>query len=157
MVETSNWTPLPVKEGCKLTQDPNGAGRAKASILVVDDMPGIRELLHEVLTGEHWEVKLASTALEALEEVSTNSPGLAIIDVKMPGMNGLDLVREMRNRGFEGEVVMVSGYSDEDIREEARKQGIRHWVVKPFDLNDLHQLVARVMQEMEKGGLPHPQ
>ena len=123
---------------------------AKPVVLVVDDQPGIRELLFEVLQDERWEVRLAANAREALAEVAAKSPALAIIDLRLPGMNGLELLREMRRQQFRGQVVVLSAYSDTDLALEARALGAAYWLNKPFDLDELLGLVEELLGEAPK-------
>lgn len=132
------------------------AADGKASILVVDDQPGIRQLLCEVLQVGRWEVRAAANGREALEEIRRSSPLLAIIDLKMPGMNGLELLQEMRKRDFQGEAVILSAYSDTELLLQARELGVRYWMSKPFDLDEFQEMVTRAMHELEKrsGFLP---
>ena len=122
----------------------------KVSILVVDDQPGIRQLLYEVLQVGHWEVRLAANAREALEEIGQSPPLLAIIDLKMPCMNGLELLQEIKRQGFQGEVVVLSAYNDAELLSQARELGVKYWMVKPFDLDEFMELVVGTMRELEK-------
>ncbi|MGB9919975.1 MAG: response regulator [Moorellales bacterium] len=122
----------------------------KPVVLVVDDQPGIRELLFEVLQDARWEVRLAANAREALTEVATNPPALAIIDLRLPGMNGLELLREMRRRQFRGQVVVLSAYSDTDAALEAKNLGAAYWFSKPFDLDELVGAVEELLGEAPK-------
>lgn len=122
----------------------------RPSILVVDDQPSIRQLLFEALHGDRWEVRLAASAREALEQINRDSPLLAIIDLRMPGMSGLELLQEMRKRDFQGEVVILSAYSDTDLLLRAQALGVRYWMVKPFDLDEFQDLVASAMRELEE-------
>jgi two-component system response regulator (stage 0 sporulation protein F) len=121
------------------------AGAAKPAILVVDDQPAIRQLLFEALQDDRWEVRLASGAFEALQQVACDPPTLAIIDLRLPGMSGLELLREMRKLEYRGEVLVLSAYSDTDLLAEARALGASYWLTKPFDLDDLQSLVEEVM------------
>lgn len=126
------------------------AARARSTILIVDDQPAIRQLLVEVLEGDRWEVRLAASAREALEQIERCAPLLAIVDLRMPGMNGLELLQEMRKQDFRGEVVILSAYSDTDLLMRAQALGVRYWMVKPFDLDEFQNLVANAMRELEE-------
>ena len=116
-------------------------------ILVVDDQFGVRWLLCEVLKGEDYKVKLAGNGLEAIEEVKKEVPDLIIMDIKMPGMNGLETLREIKKLNYTGPVIFITAYGELGIINQAKKLGVKHYITKPFDINELRQLVQLVLYD----------
>ncbi|MDN5293778.1 MAG: two-component system, response regulator, stage 0 sporulation protein [Eubacteriales bacterium] len=127
------------------------AEERKPYILVVDDQPGVRRLVAEALRDERWDVDMAASGAEALEKIQERMPDLIFIDLKMPGMNGLETVREIRRMedgGGKVEIVLMTAYGELHMLAEAERLGIKDHVMKPFDINILRELAAKtVLQE----------
>lgn len=120
--------------------NPNGG---KPIVLVVDDQVGVRRLLFEVLK-EDYEVCLAASGMEAVGEVQRQKPQVILLDLKMPGMNGLQALREMRRLGYQGPVVMMTAYDELDLTAQAQKLGAKRYLIKPFDIEDLKNALHEV-------------
>ena len=118
------------------------------SVLIVDDQAGVRRLLFEALSNEGYRVEMAASGPEALKKISDRVPSLVLLDIKMPGMNGLDTLEELRKIAPETTVVMMTAYGELDIITEAKKRGVQHYVVKPFDLNEVRYLIKGLLAEM---------
>jgi len=115
------------------------------TILVVDDQDGIRQLLYEVLQGEGFGVRLAANGKEALSAVEKYNPDVILIDMKMPGMSGIDVLRELKkNEDYEGKYVLMTAYGELEIVNEASKLGVKYQINKPFDIEELLELIYRV-------------
>jgi CheY-like chemotaxis protein len=110
-----------------------------ARILVVDDEPDSVELLEEFLTSKGYEVATASDGEEALRKVKEERPHLVLLDVRMPGMNGLDVLRKMREFDRDVGVIMVTAVNEEDTGREALKLGAFDYIVKPLNLEYLER------------------
>jgi DNA-binding response OmpR family regulator len=110
-----------------------------ARILVVDDEPDSVELLQEFLTGKGYEVVTASNGEEALRKVKEERPHLILLDVRMPGMNGLDVLRKVREFDQEVGVIMVTAVNEEDTGREALKLGAFDYIVKPLNFEYLER------------------
>ncbi|KUK11149.1 MAG: Response regulator receiver protein [Clostridia bacterium 41_269] len=126
--------------------------RSSISILVVDDQEGIRQLLSELLTAEGFDVRLASNGMEALNSVEEKcDPNIIIIDMKMPGISGLDVVKELKGRGYKGIFILMTAYGELEIVDEAIKLGVEYHINKPFDIDDLLQLIRNVCRNSFDG------
>jgi len=112
-----------------------------ARILVVDDQIGVRRLLFEAFNEEGYEVELAASGLEALEKAKAAIPDIILMDMKMPGMNGLEALQEIKKVRESIPVVMMTAYGELEIVAEAMKLGIQRYVTKPFDINELRDIV----------------
>lgn len=110
-------------------------------ILVVDDEPGIINLLREFLRKKNYEVITASGGAEALQKVETDAPDLIILDVRMPGMSGLEVLKEIMRVKKDISVVMATAVTDEEIGRAALQMGAFDYVIKPFDLEQLEKIL----------------
>lgn len=119
-----------------------------AKLLIVDDQVGIRRLLFEAFNEEGYEVDLAGSGVEALEKVKTALPDLILMDMKMPGMNGIETLHEVRKINNSVAVIMMTAYGELEIVAEAVKFGIKEYVTKPFDIIELRELVKRTISEV---------
>ncbi len=105
-----------------------------ARVLVVDDEPDAVELLQEFLTGKGYEVLTAANGNEALQKLKAERPHLILLDVRMPGMNGLEALRQIREIDREVGVIMVTAVNEEETGREALRLGAFDYIVKPLDL-----------------------
>jgi DNA-binding response OmpR family regulator len=105
-----------------------------ARVLVVDDEPNAVELLQEFLTGKGYEVITAANGKEALQKLKAERPHLILLDVRMPGMNGLEALRQIREIDREVGVIMVTAVNEEETGREALRLGAFDYIVKPLDL-----------------------
>ncbi len=117
-----------------------------AKILVVDDERPILLLLKEALTQWGYQVICASAASEALDLIRTEIFDALITDIRMPDMNGLDLLREVRKQDESIEVVMMTGYPTITSAVQALKEGAYDYLSKPLILDELRHLMARMME-----------
>ncbi|MDR3541146.1 MAG: response regulator [Desulfosporosinus sp.] len=119
-----------------------------AKILVVDDQLGVRRLLFETFREDQHEVEMAANGVEALQLLETFEPDLILMDMKMPGMNGLETLGQIRALGRQVGVIMMTAYGDTQNMEQAKDLGILHYIAKPFDLFDLRARVREIFETM---------
>ena len=108
-------------------------------VLVVDDEPDAVELLQEFLTAKGYDVITASDGEEALRRVKEDRPHLILLDVRMPRMNGLEVLRRVRQIDQEVGVIMVTAVNEEETGRQALEQGAFDYIVKPLDLKYLER------------------
>jgi two-component system CheB/CheR fusion protein len=126
-----------------------GAGRqtapARKRILVVDDNKDAADLLAELVGLWGYEVRSAYTGMAALEIAAAWHPDLAFLDLGMPGLNGYEVARRLRQaeNGKATVLVAVSGYGQEEHQQLAREAGFDHHVTKPADTERLERLLER--------------
>ena len=123
--------PLPWGKGTK------GWLLEPASILVVDDDPTIRNLLTDFLTTRGYRVQTAPDGPTTLALVGRAAPQLLILDINLPGMNGVTVLRELRARQYTGGVIVLSGSKDEKLLTAMLEMGAVELLPKPFDLERL--------------------
>ncbi|MDI4658407.1 response regulator transcription factor [Xanthobacter autotrophicus] len=106
-------------------------------LLVVDDEPAIRKLLHAGLSTQDYDVTSAATAAEAMARVAEARPDLVILDLGLPDMPGRELLARWRAEGLDIPVVILSSRTDEAGIVEALEGGADDYVTKPFGMNEL--------------------
>lgn len=111
-------------------------------VLVVDDEPEIRQVLLEFLTDRGYEVALAESGAAALEALDANRPDLVLLDVAMPGMDGVDTLRRIMARPSPVSVIMVTANADIAVTSKLLAMGAVDYIPKPFDLDYLDQAVS---------------
>lgn len=114
----------------------------KIKVLIVDDQPGIRRLLLEVFTDEGYEVSVATNGNEALEKAKEVKPAVILMDMKMPGMDGIDALKELKELGFAERVIMMTAYGELELVTKAKELGAFAYVTKPFDIIKLCEMVS---------------
>ena len=123
----------------------------KQKLLIVDDQHGIRVLLTEVFAGEGYETFQASNGKAALEIVQNEKPDLVLLDMKIPGMDGLEILKHIKKIDSGIKVIMMTAYGELDMIKEATELGALTHFTKPFDIDDLRQEVNRQL----KAPTPH--
>jgi DNA-binding NtrC family response regulator len=116
------------------------------TILVVDDDPDIREILQDRLESMNYRVLVAANGLEGLEIIEKQSPRLAFIDIEMPGMNGLEVLAEIRKRGLDVTVVMITAYATIERAVRAMRDGAYDFVPKPFEPEHVALTVKKALE-----------
>jgi len=101
-------------------------------VLVVDDEPSIRSSMKMILQHAGYEFAEASTGAQGLEKISSIEPDVVILDVKMPGMDGLDVLEALKSRGSVIPVIVISGHGDIETAVRATKLGAFNFIEKPF-------------------------
>ena len=116
---------------------------AQVRILVVDDHAPSAEMLAEILTLEGHEVRMAHTAVEAVEVARSFAPGIAVLDIGLPDQDGFELARSIKaDPQLQGiHLIGVSGYGQSQYPKRAKEAGFEHYLVKPVDLDELLMLV----------------
>jgi PAS domain S-box-containing protein len=121
---------------------------ARARILVVDDEMGPRESLRMLLKHAH-EIKTMDNARLALEELPAYRPDLVIVDIKMPEMNGLEMLRRIKQIDASIEVVMITAYASLETVKLALSHGAFEYLIKPFSRQDLEDVVRRALRRRQ--------
>lgn len=123
-----------------------GGGFVSERILVVDDDRSIRRTLGEHLSEAGYEVRTTSSAEEALACLEDFDPALVVTDVRMPGMDGVELLRRVRH-GSDADVAVITAYEDMKTAVAAMQAGAWDYLVKPLDLDQIDHLVERCLRE----------
>ena len=110
-------------------------------VLVVDDEPQAVELLEEFLTAKGYAVVGASGGAEALHKLKEERPHLMLLDIRMPVMDGLEVLRRAREIDREVGIVMVTAVNEESIGREALRMGAYDYITKPLDFDYLERVL----------------
>jgi two-component system response regulator YesN len=121
-------------------------------VYIIDDEEVVRQGL-KILVDWHelgFEVcGEAGDGLSALEGIMERNPDLILMDIRMPRMSGLDLARKLRNSGYHGRIIVISGYSDFKYAQEAIRIDVDSYLTKPVDEEELRETVRRVAEELD--------
>ena len=112
-------------------------------ILIVDDESNILDLIQRALSAAGYEAITADTALDGLLAIQDNPVSLLITDVKMPGMNGLDLIKQVRELDSEVPIAVISGYGTEEMAMAAIEHGAFYFINKPFNMETILEVVSK--------------
>lgn len=115
------------------------------SLLIVDDQPGIRLLLSEVFTKEGLETRLASNGAEALNSIVEKKPDCILLDMKMPGANGIEVLKRIKQKNPYIPVFMMTAYGETELTEQALSSGAEQYFTKPFNIYEVRDAVMDVI------------
>jgi len=116
-------------------------------ILVVDDEPIVAGLIADGLRDEGYEeIVIANSGPEGLQDIERDPPDVVFLDITMPGMDGIEVLRRIRERWADLPVIILSGWGTEQQIEAARKLGVTDVLQKPAPLKNLSQTLARLQQ-----------
>lgn len=120
-------------------------GNRTARVIVVDDESSLRETLEIALRRVGYEVESFGRADSALERLDRGGVDLVLTDVRMPGLSGIDLLREIRRRGGDVEAIVMTAFARAEDAVEVMKAGAYDYLIKPFNLEELRVLVERAL------------
>ncbi|MEK5230674.1 response regulator [Lysinibacillus sp. FSL K6-0232] len=115
-------------------------------LLIVDDQQGIRLLLNEVLKKEGYTTYLAANGPEALKFASEQEMDCVLLDMKIPGMDGIEILRRLKEKWPKLPVFMMTAYGELDVVQEALKLGAIRYFTKPFDIFEVRDEVNKTLQ-----------
>jgi excisionase family DNA binding protein len=124
-----------------------GAGRARPRVLVVDDEASIRDLLSQTLALADYEVDTTADGRSALEHIRLQHYDLLIADLKMPGLDGLSLIREARRYSARLAAIVITGFSTEASAIDALNLGVAGYLTKPFRVAQVLATAAKALGE----------
>lgn len=122
------------------------------SVLIADDEKNIREGIKYLLDWESLDFSItaeAATGDQALREILQNSPDVVLMDICMPGMLGLEVVRRVREEGYHGKIIILSGYSDFNYAKEAIRYGVQDYLTKPIDEDILQESLLTIRKQLD--------
>lgn len=125
----------------------------KNKVLIVDDQNGIRVLLTEVFSSEGYHTFQASNGKLALDIVNKESPDLVLLDMKIPGMDGLEILKHIKKINPDIKVIMMTAYGELDMIKEATESGALMHFTKPFDIDELRNAVNAELRNPSRSRL----
>lgn len=116
------------------------------SLLIVDDQTGIRLLLDEVFRREGFVTRLAANGVEALQAVEDEVPGCILLDMKMPGIDGVEVLKRLKKGWPEIPVIMMTAYGELELTDDALQIGALKYFTKPFDIYEVRDAVIALFE-----------
>lgn len=116
-------------------------------LLIVDDQQGIRLLLNEVLKKEGYATYLAANGIEALNIAEEHELDCVLLDMKIPGMNGVEILKCLKEKWPGLPVFMMTAYGELDIVQEALNLGAIRYFTKPFDIFEVRDEVNKILND----------
>ena len=124
------------------------------TILVADDDPDIRDILKDTLKASAPGLLPQRNGQECLDRVEADAPDVILLDIEMPVKNGLDVLKELRRRGYDTTVIMITAYGTIERAVQAMKKELIDFITKPFDLDHIAVVVEKALErEKLKRGL----
>ncbi len=121
----------------------------KTKLLIIDDDPKVSWILREGLKSE-YDIMTASDGIEGIQIASKEKPPLILLDIKMPGMNGLEVLKKLKKAGLPSDVIMLSGQGETETVVEAVQLGAFYFINKPFDVREVD---LQLQKALERRGL----
>jgi CheY-like chemotaxis protein len=138
-------TPPVTVTPASVSQSPPPTVAKKCKILVVDDEKNIRLTVQHSLMAANYEVETAANGLEGLEKFRNDHYDLILMDLRMPQVNGIEMLREIREKDTHVAAVVITAYLTIDTLLEAFSLGVSDYIRKPFSPNDVRETVRRVI------------
>ena len=118
----------------------------KGTILIVDDEEGIRVALHNLFTNEGYEAHTAATKEAALDKLNSVEPDIALVDIRLKGANGVELLKKIKKIHPETSVIMITGYGSIESSVSAMKEGASDYILKPVDNTTIVKAVRKNLE-----------
>jgi two-component system response regulator PilR (NtrC family) len=118
----------------------------KGTIHVIDDEPIIHEVLSQLLSSEGYEVELSSSGEEALEKLSSESYDVTLLDLLMPGLDGIEVLRGIRRIDPQAVIIIITAYASVESAISAMKMGAYDYIQKPFKHEELLLIIERALE-----------
>ena len=126
-----------------------GKHNSTGSILIVDDEAGFREMLSTILTSQGYSAVAASNGVEAINAIQNSFFDLVLLDVKMPNVDGIEVLHFIKENYIDTQVIMLTGVDDVRIAVECMKLGAFHYLTKPYSADELIALITRALERRE--------
>ena len=125
----------------------------KPTILICDDEEGVRESFKLILETD-YQLKFAKNGLEALEFLKSSAPDAMLLDIKMPKMNGIETLKQIKKLKPKLPVIVVTGYQSVETAQEALRNGASDYIPKPFESKHILKVAADLTNLSPS--IPHP-
>jgi DNA-binding response OmpR family regulator len=135
---------------------PFGLRRSKAmeakkrKILLVEDEAVLREALRDWLTEDGYDVECVDSGEEALERIKKEQFGAIVLDLRLPGIDGLQVFEQAKELKPEAKGIIITAYPSKETQEKAKRLGLLDYLVKPFKLEELEKLIRGALGEVEE-------
>ena len=120
-------------------------------LLVIDDEPIVGKRLQQVFSKIGFEIETYTEPVAAMASMAAHPFDIVVTDLKMEGMDGLEVLRQAKAMNPAARVIIITGYASPDTAELAQQQGVFAFLAKPFRLDELKQVIFRALEELEAG------
>lgn len=114
------------------------------NILLIDDEDHLQEVLGLLLEIEGHNIATAYTGGEALEKAKSNKYDLIITDLKMPGMSGMEVIKNFKLQNPDTKIIMITGFPAEEVEKKARQYGADEFIAKPFHMDKMREAINKI-------------
>ena len=121
--------------------------------MIIDDERIVREGIRELIDWEKAGFRLGSDGKDGrggLANILRENPDLVLVDIKMPGLTGIEVIREARQQGFAGHFIILTGFSEFEYARAALAMGVEGYLLKPIDEEELLEYVGKIRDSLEK-------
>ena len=123
------------------------------NILVIDDEVAVNNNIRKILAKNDYHVDQAVTKAEALEKIQARPYKLVLLDLKIPGVKGLELLKAVRDQNPEAKVIIITGYATIEVAQEALTKGAFDFIAKPFKPDDLRSVINKAALSLGFGNI----
>lgn len=122
-------------------------GQEKSKILIVDDEPGMREFLEIMLEKEGYTVETTADGRKAVEKIESKPFDLAIVDIQMPVMNGIEVLKRINEKKTDTTAIMITAFASHETAIEAMKLGAYDYITKPFKIDEIKLVIRKALEK----------
>jgi DNA-binding response OmpR family regulator len=122
----------------------------KHAIIIIDDELLIRDLLYDFFAEKGWQVTVSDSGANAVEMLKNQPYDIALVDLKMPEMDGLSFIRKIKNLGNSMPVIVMTAFPSFETAVEALRLKVEDYITKPFNINKLYKTVVGLLDERKK-------
>jgi DNA-binding NtrC family response regulator len=122
----------------------------KRKVLIVEDEVIVRESVRDWLIEDGYDVDVAENGEEALKKIKKEEFGVIVLDLKLPGIDGLQVFEQAKELKPATKGVIITAYPSKETRERAKRLGLMDYLAKPFKVEDLEKLITQALGEVEK-------
>lgn len=116
----------------------------KRKVLIVDDDKDIVTIVSTILSGRGWEITAAYSGREALEAVTSQKPDIILLDIMMPEMNGIEVLKRLKKIDANARIIMITAFGDVESYLDSMELGAYEYINKPFETDELLEMIDRV-------------
>jgi DNA-binding NtrC family response regulator len=132
-------------------------GAKKGKILLIEDEAVVRESVRDWLVDDGYDVECAETGEEALERIEKEDFGVLVLDLRLPGVDGLQVFEQAKKLKPKTKGIMITAYPSIETRDKARRLGLIDYLPKPFKVEELEETIKEALQEVVDENVPDKQ
>ena len=118
----------------------------KIKLLIVDDEDALRMILHDELQQHGFDTETAEDGVMALEKLKNQFFNVVVLDIRMPNMNGMEVLKTIREQNLADKVIMLTAVDELKVAQESLKLGANDFMTKPYDIKNLLTCIDRVLK-----------